>query len=181
MDIIAMETLEQWLGRFHEPEFRLPYWHGFICAVVCAPQVIPPSLWMDVILHLKDNDEQYEFKTHRDAEEKTGLLLRLYNELNNDIQSGNFKPYAGGDEDGMENWAEGFNLGMVIWDKEMLQQNKDRLTNILGPVGFFKLTKENLIKQLEMDKDTFDKTAKQQMRLLKKSIPEIRRLWNMLE
>jgi yecA family protein len=94
---------------------------GFFCALICAPEMVPPSEYLP---HLwgSDDPQQSGFKTIEDAIEALTLITRHWNTIAATLLRDEPYPvllgeYDDGDVTGRE-WALGFMQGMSLRQKE---------------------------------------------------------------
>lgn len=87
---------------------------GFLTALVCSPQYVPPSDYLPVAL----GEAEGAFATPEVAEDCLGLLMRHWNAIVRDLRDEEFHdPILFEDEDGQpkgNEWAEGFLEGMSL-------------------------------------------------------------------
>ena len=57
--------------RFHEAQ-------GFLFAVACSPELVPPSAWLPAI----SDEEDVGFENEAEAQRIMGLIIDLYNDIN---------------------------------------------------------------------------------------------------
>ena len=67
--------------RFHE-------FQGFLFAITCSPEIIAPSEWLPMI----GNDASLNFADESEAQEILGLVMTLYNEINEGVQKKGVRP-----------------------------------------------------------------------------------------
>lgn len=96
---------------------------GMLAAVVCAPDMIMPSEFLEIIQEGESEDDHLSFKDEKEAEEFFCLIMRHYNTVLNQIRDfgevidGDFVIYNPSlleDENGhvvTEEWAKGFLTG----------------------------------------------------------------------
>ena len=125
-----LERLEHFLDNVApEDSMALDELHGFLTAVICSPQLILPSQWLPHVW----GGEEPEFTTMDVAQDITGIMMRLNNDVASWLVDGNFEPlfmeetFANGtgilDPHG---WGHGFVLGMQLqpdaWHDEALNE-----------------------------------------------------------
>lgn len=137
-----LDRLEQYLNAPERADSTMPLdmIQGLFCAVVSAPEPIPPSSWIPVVL-----GADHEFAGEAQAQQIIGLLMGLHNETARQLNEGegfDFILYGpeGGEED-LESWAEGYLIGVDLadppWDE---RADQDDLDSMLFP--FLALTGE---------------------------------------
>ena len=127
IDITAAKKLKAFLnGPDRSPE-SLTYFEsvGFLFAVACAPELVPPSEWVPVIID-PDNAPKASLE---DMQAIMGGLMSLYNEMNRQVQEAKVElpPGCSFLEDPEANlepeasvcqWAFGFRTG-YLWLEDM--------------------------------------------------------------
>ena len=80
-----LDRLEQYLNAPQRADSTLPLdmIQGLFCAVISAPQPVPPSSWIPVVL-----GEAHEFATEAEAQEIIGLLMGMHNEVARQLSEG---------------------------------------------------------------------------------------------
>jgi uncharacterized protein len=120
---------------------RIEYIHGVLTAILCAPEIIPPSVWLPLLLH-KD-DEEFVFKSADDANALIGPLMELYNDIANSLANNGFYPLYDhrkvpgkgqlrADPETARLWCRGFVGGLGLWRTDFVADDKAR--EILMPV-----------------------------------------------
>ena len=114
--------------RFHELQ-------GFLFAIACSPETIPPSDWIPMI----SDDEDLGFEDESEAQQVLNQIMTLYNEVNTSVLERNddlpvgceFKKdvFANFDEQAsILQWSHGFTIGhdwlIEVWD-EYLPESLD--------------------------------------------------------
>ncbi|MGB5166279.1 MAG: UPF0149 family protein [Woeseiaceae bacterium] len=114
--------------RFHEVQ-------GFLFAVACSPELIPPSAWMPAI----SDEEDIGFRDEAEAQRIMGLVIALYNGINDSVfeRSDRLPPgceFRANIEDCFDEelpislWSRGFMMGhdwlTEVWD-EYLPEDLD--------------------------------------------------------
>lgn len=118
---------------------------GFLFAVQCAPEFIPPSEWLPMVL------EDIQFETEAEGEQVVGALMALYNWIGERIEHeqlpippgyqphehamGNFSP-----ESAFFRWGTGLMAGHD-WLEEVwaahVPHHEEISMGVIMPVGFF--------------------------------------------
>lgn len=83
--------------------------HGLLAAVLTAPTLIPPLVWMRTLL-----GEEPNFQSQAQAEEVMGLMMRLYNQINDELRAGEFIPMDDQDDDALRDWCGGYLEGAQL-------------------------------------------------------------------
>jgi uncharacterized protein len=120
-------------------DFTLEYIHGALTAILCAPEIIPPSEWLP-LLTMKDG-ENIEFKTEDDASLIMGSFIGLYNDIAQSLtdyyplfslKSSPGRGQLNSDPETAQKWCNGFIGGMGLWHTDYIPDEKFR--EILMPV-----------------------------------------------
>ena len=83
--------------------------HGLLAAVATAPTLIPPSTWMPALLgDAPSVQDRAQFVA------VTGLLFKLYNEINDTLGAGEFYPLDHEDPDALRDWCIGYLEGAEL-------------------------------------------------------------------
>ncbi len=91
--------------------------HGLLTAVICSPHVILPSQWIPVVW----GDQEPEFANMDQAQDITGMMMRMNNDVASWLADGIFEPLFM--EETLANgtvildphgWCEGFVRGMQL-------------------------------------------------------------------
>ena len=90
---------------------------GLICAISVAPNLVPPSIWLETLF----GDEGPPFASLEEAQRYLGLVMRHYNAVVTAIADGSYVPALPprkppGAENRAQQWATGFMLGMSLDD-----------------------------------------------------------------
>jgi yecA family protein len=108
---------------FHEVQ-------GFLFAVACSPELVPPSAWLPAI----SDDEDIGFENEAEAQRIMGLIIGLYNGINDSAveRSGDLPPgckFRANVEDNFDEelpislWSQGFMTGhdwlAEVWDEHL--------------------------------------------------------------
>ena len=90
---------------------------GFFCALICGPEVVPPSEYMPLIFGVDSMDE-IAFRDIEEAQQVFDLLNRHWNTIAATLLRNEVYPaLVGEEEDGTvtgREWAWGFQLGMHL-------------------------------------------------------------------
>jgi len=121
---------------------------GFLFAIACAPEMIPPSDWLELIF----GDEDANYCTAEEANAITQTIMILYNQLNQQVVDGELSLPAScvpvkepldnfSDEASLSQWAQGFLIGHSyleeLWDNEAVDEWGEELASCLMVLTFF--------------------------------------------
>ena len=144
------EQLEEFLGSSERPEGTLRFHElqGFLFAIVCSPETIPPSDWLPLI----GDDESLNFADENEAQKILGLVMNLYNETNTAVleRSKNlpagcvfYKDISKNFEDGssIAQWSRGFAAGhdwlAELWEKYLFDELDEECGATIMVLSFF--------------------------------------------
>jgi uncharacterized protein len=96
-----LEELGEFLART-QGSMLLPQAHGFLTAIVSAPTTIMPSTWQPMLIG------EPEFETMEEAQHYLGLVMRLYNQINTDLNEGREVGPPDLDPDAVGLWCSGY-------------------------------------------------------------------------
>ena len=136
------------------PEGTLSYQEvqGFLFAVACSPELVPPSAWLPVI----SDEEDIGFKDEAEAQRIMGLIIGLYNGINDSVfvRSDSLPPgcefHANiednfGEELPISQWSRGFMMGhdwlAEVWDEYLPQDLDDEVGSAAMVLSFFSARK----------------------------------------
>ena len=133
--------------------------HGFFAAIGCAPEMIPPSLWMPAIWGGEDDMPEW------DPKEELEAFLRdiqiFHNTVMDELGRGDFQPLLQErkDEKGewtffAEPWSGGFVRGISLWGP-MSQTIETQLAEAMAPIALF-ITEEGRRAQASMDAEQIE-------------------------
>lgn len=109
---------------------------GFFCALICGPEVVPPSEYMPHVFGV-DSMEEIAFPNIEEAQRVFDLMTRHWNGIAQTLlQNEPYPALMGEDEDGKvtgREWAWGFQLGMHLLPNswEPLVSDKEFSTALL--------------------------------------------------
>ncbi len=121
---------------------------GFLFAVACAPELVPPSEWLPIVC----NEQEPEYESLAQVEVVIAELMALYNEVNAGVFEGapalppdcSFARKAMANlEDGapVSQWAQGFLVGHEwleeSWDFDLPDDVEKELGAVLMVLTFF--------------------------------------------
>ncbi|MDA3884065.1 MAG: UPF0149 family protein [Candidatus Delongbacteria bacterium] len=106
-----------------KPEFV----HGFISAIICSPDMIPPSVWLE---KLWVGQKEHIYDSEQDASFVFKTLIDLNIEIDYGAQHLEMYPQLTDSKDiseAVEPWAEGFVRGLEVW-KDRAEMKKRFIT-----------------------------------------------------
>lgn len=93
--------------------------HGFLSAIVVAPELVLPNEWLPLIWG-SGNDGETKFSSLPHAERILGLIMRMYNGINDQVRDSpdEYWPIYMASEEGHEpdidDWCYGFMIGVSL-------------------------------------------------------------------
>ena len=106
---------------------------GFLTALICSPELVMPSTYMQYIL-----GEEHEFETSEQAQKFAGLILRHWNSIVSQLEKNEyFYPVLLESEDGAmgNDWAAGFLSGMHLGGDEWKEYlDDDEKSGVFVPI-----------------------------------------------
>ncbi len=120
--------------------------HGFLTAIVSAPNLIMPSQWLPIIFG-EENDETI-FNSMEKAQEIIGLIMQIYNNIcselqNLDVENEDFSLLLWNHNDIvslqssswelLSSWCDGYLLGTTLFNEH--PKNDERAFMLLLPIG----------------------------------------------
>ncbi len=124
----TIENLAEILLRFrHEGAMNLEEVDGFFAALVCAPELVPPSGYLPEIL----GDERREpiWKSQEEVQAFFDLLMRYWNSVVSRLSSGkSYLPCLLKHSDGLvygNDWARGFMRGVALGEDDWREFFRD--------------------------------------------------------
>lgn len=121
---------------------------GFLFAVACSPELVPPSAWLPAI----SDEEDLGFKDETEAQRIMGLIIGLYNGINDSVfeRSENLPPGCEfrttiednfGEEVPISLWSRGFMIGhewlAEVWDKYLPEELDGEVGSTAMVLSFF--------------------------------------------
>jgi uncharacterized protein len=154
---------------------------GFFAALVCSPVLAQPSEWLPVVW----GGEPPEWPTPEDAQEAIGLLLRMWNQVADEINSDDFAPLMTSGLDGEGNevtlphaWCMGFMEGMQLHEKYWLDESNEALQKLLLPIGVVAMDAAVLLGVAPEEQEQLPPAELQQcVELLPELVLELRHYW----
>lgn len=150
MNTSDARLLTEFLASPVRPEGTLHFHElqGFLFAIACSPETIPPSEWLPMI----SNEESLNFADANEAQEILGLVMALYNEINEGVlERSNALPAGcafdedvlGTFDDGgsISQWAGGFASGhdwlAEVWEEYLFEELDEECGATLLVLSFF--------------------------------------------
>jgi uncharacterized protein len=121
---------------------------GFLYAVACSPELVPPSAWLPAI----SDEEDIGFEDDAEAQRIMGLIIGLYNGINDSVfvRSDSLPPgcefHANiednfGEELPISLWSRGFMMGhewlAEVWDEYLPEELDDEVGSAALVLSFF--------------------------------------------
>lgn len=143
-------NLETFLADSSRPDgtLSLQELQGFLFAVACSPELVPPSAWQPVI----SNDEDIGFESESEAELILSLVLTLYNKANVDAMERSDRMPMGcefaadieanfNEEWTISQWSNGFMIGHdwleEVWDEYLPDELDGEFGSCAMVLSFF--------------------------------------------
>ena len=166
-----IKTLSEFLARTERPDgtLRLHELQGFLFAVACSPELIPPSAWFPIISGEKD----IGFKDEKQAQQIMGLIMTLYNAINDAAFERSRKMPTGcrfrpdveanfDDERPISLWSCGFTIGhdwlSEVWEEYVPDDIDGELASTAMVLSFF--ASRDLAKAYYLDATTSPRKRK---------------------
>jgi len=127
--------------RFHEVQ-------GFLFAVACSPELVPPSAWLPAI----SDEEDIGFEDEAEAQRIMGLIMGLYNGINDSVFERSYSLPPGCEfradvEDNFDEelpisiWSRGFMMGhdwlAEVWDEYLPEELDGEVGSAAMVLSFF--------------------------------------------
>ena len=121
---------------------------GFLFAVACSPELVPPSAWLPAI----SDEEDIGFKDEVEAQRIMGLIVSLYNGINDSAfeRSKDLPPgceFRAAIEDNFSEelpislWSRGFMMGHewleYVWDEYLPEELDEEVGSTAMVLSFF--------------------------------------------
>jgi len=121
---------------------------GFLFAVACSPELVPPSAWLPAI----SDEEDIGFKDEAEAQRIMGLIIALYNGINDSVfvRSDSLPPgceFRANIEENFDEefaialWSRGFMMGhdwlTEVWDKYLPEELDGEVGSTTMVLSFF--------------------------------------------
>ncbi len=178
-----LKQLETWLSTplFKGKAMSLDRLHGYLCAAISGPEVIPPSVWLPDAL-----GGEPEYESLDQAREFMALLMAFYNDvavslLNNGAFKPLLKPLASSEQRlDYQTWCEGYILGWALSTQEWLQPGNEALKKLTFPIlylsGAFQEEAQRQGKENEPDAEEL-KLRQECADILPESVTAIYNFW----
>jgi yecA family protein len=166
-----IKTLSEFLARTERPDGTLRFHElqGFLFAVACSPELIPPSAWFPIISGEKD----IGFRDEKQAQQIMGLIMTLYNAINDAAFERSRKMPTGcrfrpdveanfDDERPISLWSCGFTIGhdwlSEVWEEYVPDDIDGELASTAMVLSFF--ASRDLAKAYYLDATTSPRKRK---------------------
>ena len=131
-----------------EGTLRFQEVQGFLFAVACSPEVVPPSAWLPAI----SDEEDIRFEDEAEAQRFMGLIIGLYNGINDSVfeRSVSLPPgceFRANVEDNFDEelpislWSRGFMTGhdwlAEVWDEYLPEELDNEVGSTAMMLSFF--------------------------------------------
>ena len=131
-----------------EGTLRFQELQGFLFAVACSPELVPPSAWLPAI----SDEEDIRFEDEAEAQRIMGRIIGLYNGINDSvfIRSESLPPGCEFHTDIEDNfdeelpisqWSRGFMMGhdwlAEVWDEYLPEELDDEVGSTAMVLSFF--------------------------------------------
>ena len=175
--------LKAFLAGASKPEDALSYCElqGFLFAVTAAPDMVPPSEWVPVVL----GEREPAFANEEQAQRFLGELMELYNKLSTDVQANTvalpedcrFRDdvLSNLSEDApVSQWCRGFVRGHTwleeSWDETLPDELDEDLGILIMTLGFF--ASRRLAERYLAEFPDRDKTLGEMAEAFRKAFPD---------
>jgi uncharacterized protein len=179
-----LSRLEELLASpiFNGKAMSLDKLQGFLCAVISAPDTIPPSQWMPEVFKSRP-----EYESMERTQELMTLMMRFYNGVAAELGKNQpiefiLKPRSATDQrPDYQTWCEGYILGWGLSAEEWLSPGNEPLKKLTFPIlllsGAFKEEAERRGKEYLPD-DEYAKLQQECADTLPKVVAGIYRYWH---
>jgi len=131
-----------------EGTLRFQEVQGFLFAVACSPEIVPPSAWLPAI----SDEEDIRFEDEGEAQRIMGLIIGLYNGINDSVfeRSESLPPdceFRANVEDNFDEelpislWSRGFMMGhdwlAEVWDEYLPEELDNEVGSTAMVLSFF--------------------------------------------
>ena len=145
-----INTLTDFLGSPERPDgtFSFQELQGFLFAVACSPELVPPSAWLPIVSDEKD----IGFKDEAEAQKIMSLIMNLYNAINEAAlnRSNSMPPgckFRADIEDNFDDelpisqWSLGFTIGhdwlAEVWEEYLPDELDGEIGSTTMVLSFF--------------------------------------------
>ncbi|HCL55962.1 MAG TPA: hypothetical protein DHW82_03015 [Spirochaetia bacterium] len=137
MKKIELIGLQSDLNRLTFSNIQIEFLHGYLTAVLCAPEIITPLEWLPFILG-KD-DAMSEFDSLEEMNQFISRIMDLNNSIASSLSDKTYYPlYSILDEavtpETAQKWCSGFILGLNLWEPPFTSDEK--ASRLILPVMF---------------------------------------------
>ncbi len=179
-----LSRLEELLASpiFNGKAMSLDKLQGFLCAVISAPDTVPPRLWMPEVFKSEPERESMEL-----TQELVTLMMRFYNSVASTLDENRpikftLKSRLDGDRGlDYQTWCEGYILGWGLSSEEWLSSGNEPLKKLTFPIlllsGAFKEEAERRGKKYLPD-DEYAKLQQECAVTLPKVVAGIYHYWH---
>jgi yecA family protein len=124
-----MTDLQERFDEVLENGLRVEQFHGYLTAVICAPEMVRPSDWLSIALP-PDVDEK-AFGSIEEANEYLRLLMEFSNSIAKGLQDGTFEPLFTLTSKKVtpeiaQVWCKGFVQGLTLWNRSFTKDEVAR-------------------------------------------------------
>ena len=131
-----------------EGTLRFQEVQGFLFAVACSPEIVPPSAWLPAI----SDEEDIRFEDEGEAQRIMSLIIGLYNGINDSVfeRSESLPPdceFRANVEDNFDEelpislWSRGFMMGhdwlAEVWDEYLPEELDNEVGSTAMVLSFF--------------------------------------------
>ena len=138
LDEKGLTDLDAFLTFCSEGIESLTQLHGFFCAILTIPHLSIPNHWQEIVF-----GKDFLFETREQALYIIGLVLQLFNQIDNDLQKkcfsapllfeeGKIIPYEAEVYELVEDWCNGYLEGALF---DPLWRERDLEMSLLFPLG----------------------------------------------
>ena len=178
-DMADIEQIETWLKRFRSDGRRFDYVQGFSAGLACALPLLDDIDDDLALLPLVDDPENFEPPAGIDLEDLVETIRALCDSLEDDLDSGDFRPYMGGrymnrikPDTLCAEWCRGFIIASLFYGEEI---RKDEDFSLLLVPAFI-LASPTTSNELLADATQQEK-AEAEARARKELLPNVLRIY----
>lgn len=158
--------------------------HGYLTALLVGPALPEASEWLPLVWG--EDGERPKFASSSDATRIEDLIVRLFNQLSDELaaQPSTFSPLVYEDEernlDIAQPWCYGFTLGVSLMEKNWAPLfDNEEAERLLAPV--FDCADEEIRAELVAEGEDMEQFEHDVAALLPEIIPEVRAWWQSQE
>ncbi len=109
------------------------YLHGYMTAVICAPDPIKPSVWLTIL----NNNDGNVADSIEESQMIIELVFQVYNEIAISLMEKTFEPlYSICENDAIPGnaqiWCQGFNAGLCLWNEVL--PDDENIKSLIMPI-----------------------------------------------